>query len=52
MLNAEGFATSINAIGIVSAANPTGLVGVVAAYMHPICENNTPFPTVHPLYKH
>jgi hypothetical protein len=52
MLNADGFATATNTIGIVAAADPTGLVGVVAAYMHPICENNTPFPTVHPLYNH
>lgn len=52
MLNADGFATATNTIGIVAAADPTGLVGVVGAYMHPICENNTPFPTVHPLYNH
>ncbi len=52
MLNADGFATASNVIGIASAADITGITGVVAAYMHPICENNTPFPTVHPLYNH
>jgi len=50
MLDTDGFKTAQNAISIVSAVDPTGLVGVASAFMHPICKDNTPFPTVHPLY--
>lgn len=49
-LNADGFATAKNVLEIVSAADPTGLVGVAEAFMHPLCGVDTPFPTVHPLY--
>ena len=52
MLDTDGFKTAQNAISIVSAVDPTGLVGVASAFMHPICKDNTPFPTVHPLYNH
>lgn len=49
-LDAEGFATAKNVLTIVSAADPTGIVGVAEAFMHPICGKNTPFPKVTPLY--
>ncbi len=49
-LDADGFATAKNIMVLVSAADPTGLVGVAEAFMHPMCGVNTPFPTVHPLY--
>ncbi len=51
-LNADGFATAKNVLTIVSAADPTGIVGVAEAFMHPICGKNTPFPKVTPLYNH
>ena len=52
MLEADGFATAKNVITLVSIADPTGIVGVADAFMHPICGPNSPFPTVHPLYNH
>lgn len=51
-LDAEGFATAKNVLTIVSAADPTGIVGVAEAFMHPICGKNTPFPKVTPLYNY
>ena len=49
-LNANGFATATNQVNLASAIDITGVSSVVAAYMKPICSNNTPFPAVHPLY--
>jgi hypothetical protein len=46
----DGFATAKNAISAASAADPTGILSTVSAYMQPICKNSIPFPTVHPLY--
>ena len=50
MLNADGFTTATNQVNLASAIDVTGVSSVVAAYMKPICSNNTSFPTVHPLY--
>jgi hypothetical protein len=50
MLKADGFTTAANVLSLVSIADPTGLVAVAAAFMHPTCEKDTPFPAVHPLY--
>ena len=50
MLNADGFVTSTNQVNLASAIDVTGVSSVVAAFMKPICANNTVFPTVHPLY--
>lgn len=49
-LNADGFVTSTNQVNLASAIDVTGVASVVAAYMKPICANNTVFPAVHPLY--
>ena len=50
MLNADGFVTSTNQVNLASAIDVTGVSSVVAAFMKPICANNTAFPAVHPLY--
>ncbi len=50
MLNADGFATVKDNISLASAADPTGILSVVSAYDNPICGNDAPFPTLHPLY--
>ncbi len=50
MLNADGFVTSTNQVNLASAIDVTGVSSVVAAFMKPICANNTVFPAVHPLY--
>lgn len=50
MMNADGFVTATNQVNLASAIDVTGVSSVVAAYMKPICSNNTPFPAVHPLY--
>lgn len=49
-LDNDGFATAKNAVSAASAADPTGILNVVSAYMQPICSNSVPFPVVHPLY--
>lgn len=49
-LNSDGFATAVNQIGTLSAADFTGVLSVVSAYMKPVCANNTVFPAVSPLY--
>jgi hypothetical protein len=46
----DGFSTAKNAVSIASAADPTGILSCVSAYMQPICANTVPFPTVHALY--
>jgi len=46
----DGFATAKNAVSAASAADPTGILSCVSAYMQPLCKNSVPFPTVHPLY--
>lgn len=49
MLKSDGIATAQNVLNGMSVLDPTGAVSVAAAYTKPICDNNTPFPTVHPL---
>ena len=51
-LNVDGFVTATNQVSLASAIDVTGVSSVVAAYMKPICANNTGFPTVHPLYNY
>ena len=51
MLQAHGFETAQTVMGIVSAFDPTGITGVVSAFMHPLCDAQTPFPTVTVRYK-
>lgn len=46
----DGFATAKNAVSAASAADPTGILNCVSAYMQPICSSSVPFPVVHPLY--
>ena len=41
-LNVAGFTTATNQVNLASAADITGVSSVVAAYMKPICANNTP----------
>ncbi|MDQ3179206.1 MAG: hypothetical protein M3Q33_01675, partial [Acidobacteriota bacterium] len=50
MLEADGFATAKNVLSLVSIADPTGLVAVGEAFMHPICKSDVRFPTVTALY--
>jgi hypothetical protein len=50
MLEANVITTSKNFISVVGIADPTGLVGVVDAFLNPLCKDNTPFPTVNPKY--
>jgi hypothetical protein len=52
MLQAHGFETAQTVMGMISSFDPTGITGVVSAYMHPLCDDMTPFPTVKVLYKH
>jgi len=49
-LNVDGFVTATNQVSLASSIDVTGVSSVVAAYMKPICANNTTFPLVHPLY--
>lgn len=35
-----------NALTLASVVDPTGLVAVTKAFYHPVCKNNTPFPTL------
>ena len=51
MLEAIGFSTAKNLLSLVSIADPTGLVAVANAYMHPRCKDSTPFPRVTLLHK-
>ena len=50
MLETDGFATAKNMLSLVSIADPTGLVAVGEAFMHPICKSDSKFPTVTKLY--
>ena len=50
MLETDGFATAKNMLSLVSIADPTGLVAVGEAFMHPICKSDSRFPTVTALY--
>lgn len=45
-LEANGISTAKALISAVSAVDPTGLVNVVEAFLHPICKGDTPFPNV------
>ena len=51
MLQAHGFETAQTVMGLISAFDPTGITGVVSAFMHPLCDAQTPFPTVTVRYK-
>ena len=46
----DNFATAKNAVSAASAADPTGILSTVSAFLDPICKNSVAFPTVHPLY--
>lgn len=35
-----------NALTLASVVDPTGLLAVTKAFYHPVCKNNTPFPTL------
>lgn len=50
MLEADGFATGKNVLSLVSIADPTGLVAVGEAFMHPVCKSDSQFPQVALLY--
>lgn len=50
MLEADGFAMAKDALAAVSVVDPTGLVAVAAAFMHPICKSDAPFPDVTAVY--
>lgn len=39
-------ATLRNALTLASVVDPTGLLAVEKAFYHPVCKNNTPFPTL------
>ena len=45
-LEANGFSTAKNVMTLIGIADPTGLVSVVNAFLHPVCKADTPFPTV------
>jgi phage shock protein A len=51
-LEANGFATAKNVLALASVADPTGLISVANAFMHPICKGDAKFPTVTPLYNY
>jgi hypothetical protein len=46
MLEADGFAMAKDGLAAVSVLDPTGLVSVANAFMHPICKSDAPFPNV------
>lgn len=50
MLEVDGFAAGKNVLSLVSIADPTGLVAVGEAFMHPVCKSDSPFPKVTLLY--
>ena len=50
MFEADEWATAQNVVSGVSVADPTGLTGVVHAYLHPVCKDSRPFPTLNVLY--
>ncbi len=50
MMEANGIVTAKNVIDIAGTADPTGLVGVVSAFINPLCKDDTPFPRVNAKY--
>ncbi len=48
MATAEGWGTAENVVSMVSVVDISGVTGCVSAFLHPVCENNMEFPTVHP----
>jgi hypothetical protein len=48
---ASGFATGQVILSVISTFDPTGITGIVSAFTHPVCGDDTPFPAVTPLYK-
>lgn len=52
MLEVDGFATGKNVLMLVSVADPTGVVAVAEAFMHPVCKSDSKFPNVTALYNH
>ena len=51
MAGAEGFGIAQDVLGTLSIADPTGVLGVVAAFTKPICQANIPFPSLTGIYK-
>ena len=51
MAGADGFQIAQDVLSLAAIADPTGVVGVVSAFTKPICENDTPFPTLSQAYK-
>ncbi len=51
MLQAKGFETAQTVMGMISAFDPTGITGVVSAFLHPVCADDAAFPTITVLYK-
>jgi hypothetical protein len=51
MAGADGFQLAQDVLGLVSIVDPTGVVGVVAAFAKPKCQDVIPFPTLSKLYK-
>jgi hypothetical protein len=51
-LEANGFATAKNVLTLASVADPTGLISVANAFLHPVCKADAKFPTVTPLYNY
>jgi hypothetical protein len=45
-MEANTFATVKNLLDLASVGDPTGLVGVINAFAHPLCKDDTPFPGV------
>lgn len=50
MMEANGINTAKNVLSVAGIADPTGITGVVSAFTHPLCKDDTPFPTVNPKY--
>ncbi len=50
MMEANSINTAKNFLSIAGIADPTGLTGVVSAFTNPLCQFNSPFPTVNPKY--
>ncbi len=48
MFEADAWATAQNVVSAASVADPTGLSGVVSAYLHPVCKDNVPPPPARP----
>jgi hypothetical protein len=50
MFEADEWATVQNVVSGASVADPTSLTGIVSAYLHPVCKDNHPFPTLNVRY--